>query len=220
MKTIHLILVLICAFVHTGTLAATYTFAGPTYGNPTPFTAPCATPTCANFTVAMKQTGSFTTAAPLAPNLGNAFITNLIQSYSFSDGITHFSSADPESHLLYATVSTDATGNIIGENIAVNRWQTADHGVNGRLNAMSINLASWSNAYCQNLSGPDVCSLMAEDASTSYVFAHANNGWTRSIASASVPTLGDWGLLALTCLMVTLGWPRVRQRTAASSAAL
>jgi hypothetical protein len=191
MKTIHLILVLLWAFVHTGTLAATYTFAGPTYGNPTPFTAPCATPTCANFTVAMKQTGSFTTAAPLAPNLGNAFITNLIQSYSFSDGITHFSSADPESHLLYATVSTDATGNIIGENIAVNRWQTADHGVNGRLNALSINLASWSNAYCQNLSGPDVCSL-----------------------------LGDWGLLALTCLMVTLGWPRVRQRTAASSTAL
>ena len=115
---------------------------------------------------------------------------------------------------------SDRIVDIIGENIAVNRWQTADHGVNGRLNALSINLASWSNAYCQNLSGPDVCSLMAEDASTSYVFAHANNGWTRSIASASVPTLGDWGLLALTCLMVTLGWPRVRQRTAASSAAL
>lgn len=302
------LVLLAAALLQASAWAATYTFTGPLYTNPTQFTAPCATPTCDNFTTAMRQTGSFTTAAPLAPNLANVLITGLIQSYSFNDGLTQFVSADAATRLMFAYVTTDAMGNIVDENIAISQWQTANHGVNVRLNMLRPNLSSNFNAYCQNLSGPDACSLLNTDASSSYVYAHigvggwvtsaapppvaptiisatppggtvgtpyhfavvatgmapigftdagtlppglvinpntgaitgtptsavsqsvtitANNGvmpsaaqtFTMAIAPAAagvtaVPTLGEWGLLLMACLMGGAGWWQVRRRTA------
>ena len=302
------LVLLAAALLQASAWAATYTFTGPLYTNPTQFTAPCATPTCDNFTTAMRQTGSFTTAAPLAPNLANVLITGLIQSYSFNDGITQYDSADPETWLAYAFVSTDPVGNIVYENIELSRWQSVNHGVNDRLNSMSVNILSVSNVYCQQTGGLGTCVLVNGDASTSTAFAHigsggwqtsvspvptaptitsatppggtvgvpyhftvvatgtaplaftdagtlppglvidtntgavtgtptsavsqsvtitANNGvmpsaaqtFTMAIAPAAagvtaVPTLGEWGLLLMACLMGGAGWWQVRRRTA------
>lgn len=119
---------LAAAFLQTSAWAATYTFIGPTYTTLTPFTPPCATPTCGNFTAAMRQTGSFTTAAPLAPNLNTADISGLIQSYSFSDGLVQYNSGDAATRLAFAVVTTDAAGNIVGESIDIHHWQTASQG--------------------------------------------------------------------------------------------
>lgn len=185
------LVLLAAALLQASAWAAAYTFTGPLYTNPTQFTAPCATPACDNFTTAMRQTGSFTTAAPLPPNLANVLITGLIQSYSFNDGLTQFDSADAATRLMFAYVTTDAMGNIVDENIAISQWQTASHGINDRLNILRPNLSSNFNAYCQNLSGPDACSFFNTDASSSYVYAHIGvGGWVTSAAPPPVaPTI-------------------------------
>ena len=182
---------LAAAFLQTSAWAATYTFIGPTYTTLTPFTPPCATPTCGNFTAAMRQTGSFTTAAPLAPNLNTADISGLIQSYSFSDGLVQYNSGDAATRLAFAVVTTDAAGNIVGESIDIHHWQTASQGGNDRLDLFSANLGSFSNAYCQILSGPGACSLLNTDASTSQGFAHIGvGGWVTSSPPLQVaPTI-------------------------------
>ncbi|PJI99430.1 hypothetical protein CLU85_4274 [Acidovorax sp. 69] len=220
MKIIHLLMAcLLAVLLQTNAVAATYTFVGPTYPNPMPYTAPCAIPGCANFTMAMQQTGSFTTALPLPPNLNLAFIEGLIQTYSFNDGIIQYSSADAQSKVLFAQVSTDAAGNIISENIDIQRWQTANHSVNDRLDTLSINLGSFHNMYCQNIGAPDNCVLANNDASSSFAFAHSNNAWTTNLAPVilggavtSVPTFGEWGSLILSLLMVTAGWGMAGRR--------
>ncbi len=181
------LVLLAAALLQASAWAAIYTFTGPVYTNPTQFTAPCATPTCGNFTAAMRQTGSFTTAAPLAPNLNSADISGLIQSYSFSDGLVQYNSGDAATRLAFAFVSTDAAGNIVGEIIDIHHWQTASQGGNDRLDLFSANVGSYFNAYCQILSGPGACSLLNTDASSSYVFAHIGvGGWVTSAAPPPV----------------------------------
>ncbi|RMA60248.1 putative secreted protein (IPTL-CTERM system target) [Acidovorax sp. 100] len=210
------LVLLAAALLQASAWAATYTFTGPLYTTVNPFTAPCAKPTCANFTTAMRQTGSFTTAAPLAPNLDTVLITGLIQSYSFNDGLTQFDSGDTETQLRYAYVTTDAAGNIVDQNIGISRWQTASHATNDRLDYLSVNAGSYSNAYCQAQNVPDVCSLLNTDASSSYVSASIGlGGWVTSApaaAATSVPTLSEWGLLLMACLVGGAGWRQVRRR--------
>jgi hypothetical protein len=60
----------------------------------------------------MSVTGSFTTAAPLAPNLVNQLFTPA--AYSFSDGLTAFSNLYPGSTNNFFRISTDASGLIYG----------------------------------------------------------------------------------------------------------
>jgi hypothetical protein len=190
------LVLLAAALLQASAWAATYTFTGPLYANLTPFTAPCATPTCANFTTAMRQTGSFTTAAPLAPNLVNTNITSLVQSYSFDDGLTQYNSGDAATRLSFVEVNTDAAGNIVDQNIAIAHWQTASHGVNDRLNVFRANLSSYFNAYCQALNGSGGCALLNTDASTSRVLAHIGvGGWATSpTITSAIPPGGTVGV--------------------------
>jgi len=185
-------LVLLAAvLLQASACAATYTFTGPLYTNLTPFTAPCATPTCADFTTAMRQTGSFATAAPLAPNLVNTNITSLVQSFSFDDGLMQYNSGDSATRLNFAFVSTDAAGNILNENIAIFHWQTASHGVNDRIDVFRVNLSSYFNGYCQALNGSGACTLFGTDASTSRTLAYIGaGGWVTSASPPQVaPTI-------------------------------
>jgi hypothetical protein len=64
--------------------------------------APCPVgQSCVNFTTSMTQSGSFTVAAPLAPNLTSVDIHASVLSYSFSDGVNTYSSIDPSSRLYF-----------------------------------------------------------------------------------------------------------------------
>ncbi|MES2929846.1 MAG: IPTL-CTERM sorting domain-containing protein [Pseudomonadota bacterium] len=211
------LVLLAAALLQANAWAATYTFTGPFYTNLTPFTAPCATPTCANFTTAMRQTGSFTTAVPLAPNLVNADITGLVQTYSFNDGLTQYSSADPENQLRLAFVDTDAAGNITAENISFYRWQTANHGISDRLNVLTVNLLGIFNAPCQGMGVSNICDLINSDSSTSMSFTSGGSWVTSALPPAggatSVPTLSEWSLLLMVCLVGGAGWRQVRRRS-------
>ena len=75
--------------------AATYSYTGTTYdlisNNKT-----CTIGNCpATYTAAMRVTGSFTTASPLAANLSNVDVSALVTSYSFTDGINTIANSDP-----------------------------------------------------------------------------------------------------------------------------
>jgi len=193
----HVALLALAAFAHTGTWATIYTFTGPTYNSVTPYTAPCATGSCANFTTAMQQTGSFTINAPLAGNLNNANITSLITSYSFNDGLTQYTwdvaTQQPNDKLVFAHITTDSAGNIVDENIVIQKWQTAAHNTNARLDSISVNSGSYKNLYCLTPAiSSGTCSLGDVDPSTSYTFAHQGGGsaWTSTAAPANVaPTI-------------------------------
>ena len=208
----HLALLALAAFTHASAGAATYQFTGATYNNFTPFTAPCATPACADFGLSMTQTGSFTTNTPLAGNLANANITSLITSYSFNDGLTQYTSGGSNDKLVFAHVWTDGAGDIVAQNIVMQKWQSANHGANGRLDTLSVDNSSVHNGYCVTPAiSSGYCSLSDADASTS--LADGSGGaWSTSAAPvnggssvASVPTLGEWSLLLLSALMAGMG---------------
>lgn len=184
-------LVLAAALLQASAWAATYTLTGPFYESPQDYVAPCAAGTCANFSTAMRQTGSFTIAAPLAPNLVNADIASLIQSYSFDDGLAQYNSGDTATQLRFAFVNTDAAGNIVAENIAIFHWQTASQGANDRIDVFRANFSSYFNGYCQTANGAGVCSLYNTDASTSHVAGNIGVGvWATSAPPPQVaPTI-------------------------------
>ncbi|MBD9392944.1 Ig domain-containing protein [Acidovorax sp. ACV01] len=173
-------------------LAATYTYIGATYtsNSISPFTAPCATPTCADFTTTMRQTGSFTTAVPLAANLNHADILPLITSYSFNDGLYQYSSTASGDNMLFAFASTDSAGNIVASDIQIFQWQTASHGLNDRVNAITVDAVSRSNTPCPSLESPGVCRNTNDDASTSRASIHVGaSGWSTNAAPSGPPTI-------------------------------
>lgn len=173
-------------------LAATYTYTGATYASNaiSTFTAPCATPTCANFTTAMKQSGSFTTAVPLAANLSGVDIQPLITSYAFDDGLHQYSSTAPGDNIRHAVVSTDSMGNIAVSDILVFQWQTASHGVNDRTNVITVDADSRSNTLCAILKSSGVCGFTNDDASTSLAATHVGaSGWSTNAAPSGPPSI-------------------------------
>lgn len=211
-KAVALLALTACA--HGNAWAATYSFSGPNYlpGHIDDFTAaPCAAGSqCANFTTAMRQQGSFTTAVALQPNLANANIAALITSYSFSDGLTQYTSGGSNDYLLFAQVSTDNMGNIVAQNIILGKWQTASHGVADRVDSIAVNNISGHNALCDAVTPSGVCNLDHNDTSSSAAAAFTNNGWTTTQAAATaVPTLSEWSLLLLAALLGVAG---LRQR--------
>ena len=105
---------LAAALLQAGAWAVTYTYVGSTYA-PSAITdyTNCTIGTCGNFTAAMSQSGSFTTAAPLPANLSNADIASLITSFSFSDGLTQYNNSDPETTLYSGQAYTDASGFLV-----------------------------------------------------------------------------------------------------------
>ena len=142
----HLVLLALAAFAHAGAWATTtYVFTGANYlpAQITNYTAaPCNQGDCANFTTAMKQTGSFTISAPLAPNLAGVNVKAQITSFSFHDGLTQYTNGNSE--LFFAVVWTNAQGDITGENIAIARWQATP----GKYDFIGVNLMSAHNQEC------------------------------------------------------------------------
>jgi hypothetical protein len=119
-----------------GLWAATYTYTGSPFSQFTTFTTPCATGPCADYPAGAMVTGWFTTASPLPPGLP---VTGIyVTSYSFSDGLNTYSSADPNSRVHSFMVGTDASGDIGAVHLAFSVWKTgsAPHAPGDRVSFM------------------------------------------------------------------------------------
>ena len=90
--------------------ATTYVYTGAPYTAVLNFTSPCGTGPCANYVVGERVTGQFTTTVPLGSNLVNQNVFPSVTSYSFSDGLVTYSSADPNSRVDNLVVSTQPIG--------------------------------------------------------------------------------------------------------------
>ena len=207
--------------------AATYSYTGTNYTTFTFRTPPCGTGSCADYTAAMRVQGTFTTAAPLAPNMGFQDLTPLVTAFSFSDGIQTFSSGDPLVRLYMIRGGTDAAGTITNFDFIAQRWQTAaPHAFGDRVDFVTANdnmSVGDHNLSCTAV-GPsangtlDTCTTSAAD--TDYSNGFELSGALPVLAAAppavagpvSVPTLGELGLWLLMAVMAGLGLAATRNR--------
>lgn len=104
--------------------ATTYYFVGGVYHTRTAYTT-CDAGSCANHPIGGRVTGSFTTAAPLAANLPVANQFAVVTGFSFSDGVTTFSSGNANARLYQVEFGTDAAGVPSGVVIRIQQWQQA-----------------------------------------------------------------------------------------------
>lgn len=214
------------ALLQTGAWAATYTYAG------VPYTAAaianysnCAAGICSNFIAGMSQSGSFTTAALLPADLNNADIASLITSFSFSDGLTQYNSADPDTTLVGAQASTSASGGVLAIELSFQHWAGSPHVLGSRMDVMVLQLLARKNSQCQGIvfqspGGRDVCQHVDFDAASSRVTFAAPvvpGAWTVTglppAAANAVPALGDWAALCLACVLAGTGWWMTQRRS-------
>ena len=213
---------LTAALLQAGAWAVTYTYTGSTYAPATVNNnTTCTTGTCGAFTSAMSHSGSFTTVAPLPANLSNFYILPLITSFSFSDGLTQYNSADPETTSMGAWADTDASGNILFISMNLIHWQASPHVIGTRFDAMYLANLTRKNSHCMGAVFPstgygDGCQQLGADTSTSSVTSIPAGAWAVTdlppVASTAIPTLSEWGLLLLASLMLGAGWMAVGRR--------
>jgi len=221
-----LLAVLAIGWPSFGVGATTYVYIGGLYTVLTPFTAPCATGPCANFTSAQGIRGQFTTAVPLPPSLPLTNVYASVTSYSFADGINAYSSNDSNSRVVQFFVSTDTSGNVVSSAITIERWLTGStpHAAGDRFSYFFLlrGMDSAQNNYpCLivgiSLAGvPDSCYSVGSDTAASFAQG-AGGSWSilaaAPLPSAPIPVLSEWatGLLAL--FILGLGVHTLRQRT-------
>ena len=210
----RLLLVLAALCFSPSLWATTYVYTGAPYTGVLNFTSPCGAGPCANYVVGEKIIGQFTTAAPLAPNLTNQNVFPSMTSYSFTDGIDTYSSANPNSRVDNLVVSTDASGTITAWDVVIMLWQTgtSPHSAGDRLARFNVTSSTpdvtENNTPCAIVvtapSGvPDACVVFTPDASTSFGDASTNGTW--SILQEPIPTLSESALFLLSLLVARFG---------------
>lgn len=155
--------------------AATYSYTGGTYTSVVNFTAPCGIGACGNFNGTMRLSGTFTTSAPLPPNLAAQSIRPLITDLHFTDGQTTYDLADPQLRFRRADVTTDATGAVTNIDFLVQRWYTPGgaHATADRLDMVRVFTGSstvFKNLFCNSVAvtvDADSCFSVNPDASAS-----------------------------------------------------
>ena len=201
--------------------AQTYTYTGNTYTSFGDFTSPCGTGPCENYAAGQKISGKFTTASPLAPNLTNANIFPNVTSFSFTDGVNTYSSADSNSRALEFQATTDPSGNITDWHLQLDHWQSGSnpHTAGSRVAILDTNLGSdtgvndapCGTVYTSPVTGvADTCGAYGVDASTSFAGTLTSPGsWAFSGVVApppvTTPTLSDGAILLLSLLMAGYG---------------
>lgn len=168
MKKLLPILIL-AACAPAGAWAATYSYTGDPYTAPTlqNYTN-CTQGSCGNFTTAMNQTGWFTTAAPLPANLSDVDITALITAFSFSDGLTTYSSAAGDT-LYRGWADTTASGTFTDARLVLIHWQApAPHAVGDRVDMLFLHQGGLHNYDCTQVTG-NVCNQPLPDAASSNI---------------------------------------------------
>ena len=207
----------------------TYNFtASPNYSIFNNFTGPCTSVIdCANYTSAMHPTGTFTTAAPLAPNLVNVDIAALVTSYSFNDGINTYTNAN--GWIISFSIYTDASG-VPTSSVAlqVDAWITgsAPHATGDRFSDFQLDgeVGVTNDLACSTVgttgTNTDTCTSGSGDQNTSSASNSDFGVWViagspppkQQSGPVPVPTLSTWSLAALATLVVLLGWFQVRRR--------
>ena len=205
--------------------ATTYTFTGNNYNSTRNYSS-CTTgaDTCASFTTSMAVSGSFTVPSLIAPGQNNKDISNELTSWSFSDGLSTISSTDPNARVYVFAVSTNAGGLILSTNILVELWQSGSsphQAYTDRFAWMRISATSEEAVYndlCVNvgtapnlLAQPDTC-LNDNGISGSYSSQASGSGaWSGGGLATVTPTLGQWGMICLTLLLLLFALSRLRQ---------
>lgn len=185
---LHSVLATLTTFCALSAQAASYQFTGPLYSSVANYTPPCTTGTCADYSVAMRVTGWFTTAAPLASNLVGADVSALVIAYSFSDGIRTIGSADGAARRGMFNVWTDGGGQITDSTLTVWSWQdglAGPHAASNRISVIPVTTAgdnSANNLGCTavgiSFGVADSCTAFFIDSETSSATNDAGGTWT------------------------------------------
>jgi len=194
--------------------ATTYVYTGAPYTLVENFTSPCGVGPCGDYLVGEMVTGQFTTTVPLGSNLVNQNVFPSVTSYSFSDGLVTYSSANPNSRVDNLVVSTDAMGRIVAFDVVVILWQTGSspHVAGDRVARFLVTSSSFfdstqNNAPCAGVitapSGvPDACLFFFPDASTSLGDASAHGSFSvLGTPQVAVPALSGWATILLSLLV-------------------
>ncbi len=197
---------LACATLAVGAnfaFATTYMYTGPVYVTATGL-----------YTTSMKIAGTFTTASPLPTNMALTNIgpnggSNLVTSWSFSDGVNSYTNAN--SVLIYEdpsdfAVATDASGGISAWNLgfmAPDPPNTVDEPMNGIFFTGAVTQATTA-APCSTVTA-GVCESIPTG-TANYATADTAGIWQTETAVkvTSVPTLSESALILLGIGMATL----------------
>jgi hypothetical protein len=186
----------------------------------------CTVGTCASYTTAMRITGSFTTAGPLAANLGLANIAALLTSYSFNDGVNTIANGDPDARIVTFQVTTDGSAGITAESIRLQQWETGSspHAAGDRFDSIALEttVAEGVNNFSCVVVGTapssgvaDICSSPSSDTNTSAGGILGAGTWTVLGGGgpiAAVPTLSTWAMGLLALLLAGLAAAKVGRR--------
>jgi hypothetical protein len=172
----------------------------------------------------MNISGSFTVATALPPNFPGQDITSLLTAYSFFDGINTYTNTNPNSRIFSFFVATNGSSQISTSIFLLQLWQsgTSPHSIGNRVALISSFGSAGNNSSCTSVGASsfsgasDVCLTNTPDTSTSLA-AGAIGTWTGGgtgggTPPTTVPTLGEWGMIILTGLLVGFAWLRLRRQ--------
>lgn len=162
--------------------SATYSISHPSYNGVTNYEPPCAQPPCVTYRNAMSLTGTFTTDAPLEPDLALQTIYSRVTSFRFSDGVNIYADGDPNVRVSSFGVRTDSSGAIIEHSINISKWLSGSnpHSPQDRFSELlslvtssHFRVSAYHNFTCfrtwtvPNIGTEDVCNSAGPTASTS-----------------------------------------------------
>lgn len=152
----------------------------------------CSVGACTDYVPGLRMTGAFTTAAPIVSP--GADLATSVVSFSFTDGINTWSSADPNVRISQFQVAVDAGGRPTTMVMILHRWQTAGpHAAGARLDVLSLgpgiagvaaNLGCSAVGVHPTTAIPDFCTATASDTNTSQAGA---SFYQRFAVGAPVP---------------------------------
>jgi hypothetical protein len=170
----------------------------------------------------------------LGPNLVHQNVLGSVTSYSFTDGINTYSSANTSARVFVFVVSTDSKGDITAFGITIYLWQTrtSPHAANDRSAGIALAdflsgaASAFNNFKCVQVgvapSGvADACVLGFPDGSTSDAVSASMGSFTTLQAQVQVqpvPTLSEWSMLLLLLLVPGIGLRILCRRAGASVA--
>ena len=189
--------------------ATTYTYTG------TPYTGVSGS---GSFTTAMSVTGWFTTASPLPPSMpattiGPTGTSPLVTGWSFSDGLSTYTSANSEE--IYSpssfTIATDASGNISTFTVGF-MSPLRPHTVGQSMNAFGVGglSGSYFNLVCGAVSA-GVCTALSPQPGYSAAASTFGAGTWVMTHAAAVPVPATSNAL-LVLMALALGWLAFRQQ--------
>lgn len=205
-----------CA-VSTSALAATYTYTGNTYALAN-----------GSYTTAMSITGEFTTTDPLDPNLVGQDISGLVQTFSFSDGVSTITDANGTlatfNMLPGLIVSTDGAGDITewvvfarDLPLATAVSETNDIIVIINTGALTVTDQGLADAVCDTVDGVPSCTNYVPGTPGIGANFDSAGSWVTTLppppptSSEPIPGLSGFGLAITGFGLMLLGMRRLRR---------